>query len=164
MAFVSSSGLSPLLRRPSPAHVCRRMPRMTYTPPPTPPDDDESAPPAAKKMPVTNSPAVPGRKLVRNVSDAQTSATYADGRAGDMVGGPAVGEGMGPRRGAKEKKVTRAAAIQKSQTFADAWAEQNQGKVDVWLIIGLLTLLTPFVILGWAVATGIIPTGGLFEG
>lgn len=80
-----------------------------------------------------------------------------------MVGGPPVGDGMGPRRGAKEKKVTRAAAIQKSQSFADAWAEQNQGRVDVWLIIGALTLLTPILILVWAVATGVIPTGGLFE-
>lgn len=80
-----------------------------------------------------------------------------------MAGGPVVGEGMGPRRGTREKKVTRAAAIQKSQSFADAWAEQNQGKIDVWLIIGLLTLLTPIIILIWAVATGVIPTAGLFD-
>lgn len=88
---------------------------------------------------------------------------YADARAGDMVGAPGVGEGLGPRRGTGEKKVTKAAAIQKSQSFADAWAEQNQGRVDVWLIIGAITLLTPLVILAWAVATGVIPTGGLFE-
>lgn len=88
---------------------------------------------------------------------------YADARAGDMVGAPEVGDGLGPRRGKKEKKVTRAAAIQKSQGFADAWAEQNAGKIDVWIIIGAVTLLTPILILVWAVATGVIPTGGLFE-
>lgn len=114
---------------------------------------------------MTNSPAVPGRKLVRNVSSSPSPpSTYADARPGDMVGAPPVGTGMGPRRGTDEKKVTKAAAIQKSQSFADAWAEQNQGKVDVWLIIGVLTLLTPIAILVWAVATGVIPTGGLFEG
>eukprot|EP00183_Erythrolobus_madagascarensis_P007023 CAMPEP_0185846402 /NCGR_PEP_ID=MMETSP1354-20130828/2056_1 /TAXON_ID=708628 /ORGANISM="Erythrolobus madagascarensis, Strain CCMP3276" /LENGTH=100 /DNA_ID=CAMNT_0028546531 /DNA_START=849 /DNA_END=1148 /DNA_ORIENTATION=- len=32
----------------------------------------------------------------------------------------------------KKKKVSKAAEIQKSQSFADAWAEQNRGKVDVW--------------------------------
>lgn len=112
----------------------------------------------ARKLPVSNAPPNTGKKLVRNKTQE-----YADGSAGDMVGGPEVGEGMGPRRGTKEKKVTRAAAIQKSQSFADAWAEQNQGKVDVWLIIGAMTLLTPVVILVWAVATGVIPTGGLFE-
>ncbi|PXF41269.1 hypothetical protein BWQ96_09029 [Gracilariopsis chorda] len=126
--------------------------RMTQQPP-------ESQPP--KKLPVTNSPPSK-RKLVRNKSETGPSV-YADARAGDMVGAPQVGEGLGPRRGAKEKKVTRAAAIQKSQGFADAWAEQNQGRVDVWLIIGALTLLTPLIILAWAVATGVIPTGGLFE-
>lgn len=126
--------------------------RMTQQPP-------ESQPP--KKMPVTNSPPSK-RKLVRNKPDTGQSV-FADARAGDMVGAPQVGEGLGPRRGVKEKKVTRAAAIQKSQGFADAWAEQNQGRVDVWLIIGALTLLTPLVILAWAIATGVIPTGGLFE-
>lgn len=119
---------------------------------------------------VRNDGPVTGRKLVRNLPDAgDTSATgsetsmYAEAAAGDMVNAPKVGEGMGPRRGVKEKKVTRAAAIQKSQSFADAWAEQNQGRVDVWLIIGAITLLTPLIILAWAVATGIIPTGGLFD-
>lgn len=126
-----------------------------------PAQDDQSQPPTAKKLPVSNSPAVPGRKLVRNKSDA--SNNYAQGSAGDMVGGPAVGEGLGPRRGVQEKKVTKAAAIQKSQSFADAWAEQNQGRPDIWLLIGALTLLTPIIILAWAVATGVIPTGGLFE-
>lgn len=90
-------------------------------------------------------------------------SVYADATPGDMVGAPEVGEGMGPRRGVAEKKVTRAAAIQKSRTFADAWAEQNEGKIDVWIIIGAVTLLTPIIILVWAVATGVIPTGGLFE-
>lgn len=136
--------------------TCR--PRMAGTSPP-------EEPLKPKKLPVTNSPAQPNRKLTRNISDASPAArpTYADGSAGDMAGGPPVGEGMGPRRGKKEKKVTRAAAIQKSQSFADAWAEQNQGRVDIWLIIGLLFLLTPFVILAWAISTGVIPTGGLFE-
>lgn len=124
-----------------------------------------------RKLPVTNSPPST-RKLVRNKpgtspsEDGDTpmkSAVYADARAGDMVGAPPVGDGLGPRRGAADKKVTRAAAIQKSQTFADAWAEQNEGRLDVWLIIGAVTLLTPFVILAWAVTTGVIPTGGLFE-
>lgn len=125
-------------------------------------DNNPSAP---RKLPVKNAPAVPGRKLVRNKpgTSSTNSSSFADARPGDMVGGPPVGDGMGPRRGTKEKKVTRAAAIQKSQTFADAWAEQNQGRVDVWLIIGAITLLTPLIILAWAVATGVIPTGGLFE-
>lgn len=131
----------------------------------------------ARKMQVSNSPPSK-RKLVRNKpgmepSDKDSymvdaagkgrSNVYADARPGDMVGGPEVGEGLGPRRGKKEKKVTRAAAIQKSQGFADAWAEQNAGKIDVWIIIGAVTLLTPILILVWAVATGVIPTGGLFE-
>lgn len=124
-------------------------------------------PSTPKKLPITNSPDSPparGRKPVPNKTDTSStkSNVYADGTPGDMAGGPPVGRGMGPRRGTKEKKVTRAAAIQKSQTFADAWAEQNQGRVDVWLIIGALTLLTPLLILAWAVATGVIPTGGLF--
>jgi len=119
--------------------------------------------PAPKKLSVTNSSPVTGRKLVRNVSDVSSAPKYDQGSAGDMVGGPEVGAGMGPRRCTREKKVTRAAAIQKSQSFADAWAEQNEGKLDVWLIIGALFLITPFAILGWAVSTGVIPTGGLFE-
>ncbi|CAN8065141.1 unnamed protein product [Agarophyton chilense] len=116
---------------------------------------------AARRLPVTNSEPSK-RRLVRNKADV-TSDVYADARAGDMVGAPEVGTGLGPRRGRNEKKVTRAAAIQKSQSFADAWAEQNQGRVDVWLIIGAITLLTPLLILAWAVATGVIPTGGLFD-
>lgn len=98
---------------------------------------------------------------MRNVTDE--SNTYAESAPGDMANAPEVGEGMGPRRGTKEKKVTRAAEIQKSQSFADAWAEQNQGRVDVWLIIGAMTLLTPLLILAWGVASGAIPTGGLFD-
>jgi hypothetical protein len=51
--------------------------------------------------------------------------------------------------------------------FADAWASQNRdrggSRIDVWVIIGLLFILTPFVILGIAVYTGVVPTGGLFE-
>ena len=126
------------------------------------PPSDPNNPPLQKKLPVTNDAATPGRKLQRNKPDSG-KPVYADARAGDMVGAPGVGEGLGPRRGTGEKKVTKAAAIQKSQSFADAWAEQNQGRVDVWLIIGAITLLTPLVILAWAVATGVIPTGGLFE-
>lgn len=123
-------------------------------------------PSTPKKLSITNSPPTPGRKLVRNKPGTTSTKPnlYADASPGDMAGGPAVGEGMGPRRGTKEKKVTRAAAIQKSQSFADAWAEQNQGRIDVWLIIGAITLLTPLIILAWAVATGVIPTGGLFDG
>lgn len=146
--------------------------RMTATPPST--EDDQSSDSVntnSRKIPVTNSPPS-NRKLVRNKPGATpaspptpeaSKSVYADARAGDMIGGPEVGEGLGPRRGAREKKVTRAAAIQKSQSFADAWAEQNQGRIDVWIIIGLITLLTPLVILAWAIATGVIPTGGLFE-
>lgn len=124
-------------------------------------DTPDSQKPAPKKLPVTNSPPSK-QKLVRNKSELNDTV-FADGSAGDMAGGPQVGEGMGPRRGVRDKKVTKAAAIQKSQGFADAWAEQNQGKVDVWLIIGAITLLTPLLILVWAVSTGVIPTGGLFE-
>lgn len=170
MAFVSTP--APFARAHARrARVCAH-PRMASAPePPEPPAGGPPAggmppppPPAAKKMPVTNSPATPGRKLVRSVDASAPPPAYADARPGDMVGAPEVGEGMGPRRGARDKKVTRAAAIQKSQSFADAWAEQNEGRVDVWLIIAALTLLTPIAILAWAVATGVIPTGGLFDG
>lgn len=127
-----------------------------------------------RKVSVSNSPQSK-RKLVRNKAGMEGSAVksdvdvdvdsemFADGTAGDMTGGPQVGEGLGPRRGKGEKKVTRAAAIQKGKGFADAWAEQNAGKIDVWIIIGLVTLLTPLVILAWAVTTGVIPTSGLFD-
>lgn len=163
MAFLSAPVLP--VSRARRAAVCRTPPRLTATPPPS--EDEPATPP--RKLPVTNSePST--RKLTRNKpgmasdnSAVPSSSVYADGRAGDMVGGPEVGEGLGPRRGASEKKVTRAAAIQKSQTFADAWAEQNEGKLDVWLIIGALTLLTPILILLWAIATGVIPTAGIFE-
>lgn len=148
MAFVSSPNVF-FLRQARPNGICNL--RMADEPPPP-----------GKKLPVTNSPPQPGRKLIRNKSDAKSN-TYATGSAGDMVGGPPVGSGMGPRRGVKDKKVTKAAAIQNSRSFADAWADQNQGRIDVWLIIGIITLLTPLVILAWAVATGVIPTGGLFE-
>ena len=150
MAFIGTG--QALIRQAPRRHVCRT--RMAEEP---------TDPPQIRKLPVTNSPPTPGKKLVRNKPDAQGSGTYADSSAGDMAGGPEVGEGLGPRRGVKEKKVTKAAAIQKSQGFADAWAEQNQGRLDVWFVIGLITLLTPLVILVWAVATGVIPTGGLFE-
>eukprot|EP00177_Eucheuma_denticulatum_P004274 GFKZ01007755.1.p1 GENE.GFKZ01007755.1~~GFKZ01007755.1.p1 ORF type:complete len:165 (-),score=16.11 GFKZ01007755.1:70-564(-) len=163
MAFLSPPPLDPFRAPPRLARTSpRRAPLMT-TPPPTDPTP-------SKKLPVTNTSSTPGRKLTRNKQDASTSPpnpnpnpTYADARAGDMVGAPAVGEGLGPRRGIKDKKVTRAAAIQKSKGFADAWAEQNQGRVDVWLVIGALTILTPLLILAWAVATGVIPTAGLFD-
>lgn len=75
-------------------------------------------------------------------------------------GNPLPRENENPyARKRQEKKVTRAAAIQKSQNFSDAWAEQNAGRPDVWLFIGLLTLLTPVVILIWGVAWGVIPLG-----
>lgn len=142
---------------------------MASTPPPENEQSTTPTPPPIRKMPVTNN-AASTEKIVRNKPGMEGSSSvvgkknvYADASAGDMVGAPEVGEGMGPRRGVGEKKVTRAAAIQKSQTFADAWAEQNEGKVDVWVIIGIVTLLTPLVIIAWAVATGVIPTGGLFE-
>ncbi|KAI0567026.1 hypothetical protein FGB62_5g536 [Gracilaria domingensis] len=149
MAFITTP--PPLSRRGRRAAVCEL--RMS--------EDSPEQPPAAKKLPVTNNPSSK-RKLVRNKADVGREV-FADARAGDMVGAPEVGEGMGPRRGVREKKVTKAAAIQKSKGFADAWAEQNQGRVDVWLIIGAITLLTPLIILAWGVATGVIPTGGLFE-
>mmetsp|Transcript_2773 Transcript_2773/g.4878 ORF Transcript_2773/g.4878 Transcript_2773/m.4878 type:complete len:117 (+) Transcript_2773:791-1141(+) len=57
----------------------------------------------------------------------------------------------------KEKKVTKAAEVQKSQNFSDAWAEQNRGKVDIWLVIGLLTLLTPAGVLIYGISSGMIP-------
>lgn len=121
-------------------------------------------------MSVERNAAPSAKKLVRNkpgmepdTSAGVSPSTYANASPGDMVGAPEVGEGMGPRRGTKEKKVTRAAAIQKSKGFADAWAEQNQGRPDVWLVIGAAALLTPILILVWAIATGVIPTGDLFE-
>lgn len=153
MAFIPCNFTSNIRAHPLRTH--HRSVRMCEQQKPTPADDNSTP---GRKLPVSNSPASSGKKLVRNKTQQ-----YADARPGDMVGGPKVGEGMGPRRGTKEKKVTRAAEIQKSQSFADAWAEQNQGRVDVWLIIGAMTLLTPIVIIAWAVATGVIPTGGLFE-
>lgn len=150
MAFVFA--LNPVLARPRQrAAVCKL--RMS--------SGDSESEEVQRPMPkVSNDSASPGRKLVRNVADVNQ---FAEASAGDMANAPKVGEGMGPRRGNKEKKVTRAAAIQKSQSFADAWAEQNQGRVDVWLIIGAVTLLTPLLILVWGVASGVIPTGGLFD-
>lgn len=124
MAFVTAFGLPRSRARGSRA-MCPV--RMASDLPPKPKPD------------VSNEGPQPGKKLVRN------KAEFAEAAPGDMVGGGVVGAGMGPRRGNKEKKVTKAAAIQKSQTFADAWAEQNEGKVDVWLIIGLITLLTPLI-------------------
>lgn len=126
-------------------------------------DEDSDSPPPP--VPQVSNQAASRQKLIRNVSDKQKGlGEYAQSSAGDMVGAPKVGEGMGPKRGTAEKKVTRAAAIQKSQTFADAWAEQNQGRFDVWLVIGLLTLLTPIFGLIFGVTSGAIPIGGLFEG
>lgn len=125
--------------------------------------DENPGTPVPRPVPkVTNDSANPRRKLVRNVSDTK-NAGYAQAAPGDMVGAPKVGEGMGPRRGVQEKKVTKAAAIQKSQGFADAWAEQNQGRPDVWLFIGLIFLLTPLLVLAWGVWSGIIPLGAAFE-
>lgn len=74
-----------------------------------------------------------------------------------------TGETVLQRRRKGPKKVTKAAAAQQSMGFADAWAAQNQGRLDVWLIIGLLTILTPFAILAWGVQSGAIPTGGAFD-
>lgn len=127
----------------------------------TPPEDSEALPPPTPN--VSNNAAVPGKRLVRNLP-VTNAPEYAEAAPGDMGKSPVVGEGMGPRRGTAEKKVTKAAAIQKSQTFADAWAEQNQGRPDVWLFIGAAFLLTPFIILIWGVVSGAIPTGGLFDG
>jgi len=120
-------------------------------------DEPEATDPVSPPPPVpqVSNQAASRQKLIRNVSDKQKGlGEYAQSTAGDMVGAPVVGEGMGPKRGTAEKKVTRAAAIQKSQTFADAWAEQNQGRFDVWLIIGLLTLLTPILGLVFGVTSG----------
>ncbi len=142
MAFVSSA---PVLGvRSAKRAICRV--RMNT--------EDENRP-----MPKVSNEGATRKKLVRNVSDTK----FADASAGDMVGAPQVGEGMGPRRGVKEKKVTKAAAIQKSKGFADAWAEQNQGRLDVWFFIGLTFLLTPLLVIVWGVWSGAIPIGGLFE-
>mmetsp|Transcript_7275 Transcript_7275/g.22160 ORF Transcript_7275/g.22160 Transcript_7275/m.22160 type:complete len:187 (+) Transcript_7275:48-608(+) len=56
-----------------------------------------------------------------------------------------------------KKRVTRAAAIQESQGFADAWSQRNAGRLDVWFWIGLVFLLTPPAILVWGVTSGLIP-------
>ncbi|KAK4533320.1 hypothetical protein CCYA_CCYA16G4202 [Cyanidiococcus yangmingshanensis] len=57
----------------------------------------------------------------------------------------------------RKKKVTRAAALQESLSFSDAWAARNRGRIDVWFVIGLLFILLPLGILIWGVATGVIP-------
>lgn len=167
MAFVCVGGSSfaPLSTRHR-AHVCHTRAhvrvRMQAEGGGSGGEENKVVPPGqpARPMPKVTNESASRRKLVRNVSD---SGSYAQASAGDMVGAPKVGEGMGPKRGVKEKKVTKAAAIQKSQGFADAWAEQNQGRPDVWLAIGLVFLLTPLLILGWGVYTGIIPLGAAFE-
>eukprot|EP00182_Erythrolobus_australicus_P005997 CAMPEP_0185834716 /NCGR_PEP_ID=MMETSP1353-20130828/6048_1 /TAXON_ID=1077150 /ORGANISM="Erythrolobus australicus, Strain CCMP3124" /LENGTH=78 /DNA_ID=CAMNT_0028533203 /DNA_START=233 /DNA_END=469 /DNA_ORIENTATION=+ len=56
----------------------------------------------------------------------------------------------------KEKKMGRAAS-QQQMGFADAWAERNKGKVDIWLIIAALFFLIPFGTLGYGIWSGIIP-------
>ncbi|KAJ8905173.1 hypothetical protein NDN08_001682 [Rhodosorus marinus] len=56
-----------------------------------------------------------------------------------------------------KKKVSKAAVIQDSQGFADAWSAANKGRLDVWFWIGLIFLLTPPAFLAWGVYTGIIP-------
>eukprot|EP00189_Rhodosorus_marinus_P009690 CAMPEP_0184738112 /NCGR_PEP_ID=MMETSP0315-20130426/844_1 /TAXON_ID=101924 /ORGANISM="Rhodosorus marinus, Strain UTEX LB 2760" /LENGTH=172 /DNA_ID=CAMNT_0027205691 /DNA_START=69 /DNA_END=587 /DNA_ORIENTATION=- len=56
-----------------------------------------------------------------------------------------------------KKKVSKAAVIQDSQGFADAWSAANKGRLDFWFWIGLIFLLTPPAFLAWGVYTGIIP-------
>jgi hypothetical protein len=137
--------------------------------------------PAAKpakpaRLPVTDSVAEASRRLAGesqssaggddSAKDANGEAIFAEPSAGEAGAAP-VGTGLGPRRGQREKRVTKAAAAQGSMGFADAWASQNRdrggSRIDVWAIIGLLFILTPFVIIGIAVYTGAIPTGGLFD-
>lgn len=56
------------------------------------------------------------------------------------------------------KKYSKAATSQQNMSFLDAWATKNGGVVvDVWFIVGLLFLLTPFAVLGWGLTTGVIP-------
>jgi hypothetical protein len=57
----------------------------------------------------------------------------------------------------RHKKVTRAAALQESLSFSDAWAARNRGRIDIWFVIGLLFILLPLGILIWGIATGVIP-------
>lgn len=66
-----------------------------------------------------------------------------------------------------DSRFSRATKAQGGMTFADAWAAQNKARggsrFDVWTIIGLLTVLTPIVIIVLALYTGAIPTGSAFE-
>ncbi|KAK1862956.1 hypothetical protein I4F81_005522 [Pyropia yezoensis] len=62
------------------------------------------------------------------------------------------------RRVPGPKKFSKAASAQQNLSFQDAWAAKNGGVVvDVWFIVGLLFILTPFLFLGWAFTTGVIP-------
>ncbi len=165
MAFVALNG-GVLLRARRGVQTCRvRMTAEEADGNGTPTEPAQPAQPTPPVQQVSNDGPVPGRKLVRNVRDlpVTTNPIYAEAAPGDMGKSPEVGAGMGPRRGKAEKKVTRAAAIQKSQSFADAWAEQNQGRVDVWLIIGIVTLLTPLAILVWGVVSGASLLAAFFD-
>mmetsp|Transcript_7087 Transcript_7087/g.12758 ORF Transcript_7087/g.12758 Transcript_7087/m.12758 type:complete len:136 (-) Transcript_7087:1044-1451(-) len=61
------------------------------------------------------------------------------------------------RRVTGPKKVTRAAEIQNSMSFLDAWAAVNGNKIDVWVVIGVLTILVPVAGLVIGLVTGVIP-------
>ncbi|GAB0488840.1 hypothetical protein MMPV_000050 [Pyropia vietnamensis] len=62
------------------------------------------------------------------------------------------------RRVPGPKKISKASSAQDNMSFQDAWAAKNGGVVvDVWFIVGLLFIFTPFIVLGWGLTTGVIP-------
>ena len=61
------------------------------------------------------------------------------------------------RRGDGPKKVSRAASAQQGLGFQDAWTLKNGRKFDVWVLIGLLTILTPVGVLVYGLVSGLIP-------
>ncbi|KAA8493774.1 hypothetical protein FVE85_4911 [Porphyridium purpureum] len=58
------------------------------------------------------------------------------------------------------KKFSQASVDQQHMSFQDAWYVKNGRKVDVWVVIGALTILTPVLGLLIGALTGAIP--GLF--
>jgi len=61
------------------------------------------------------------------------------------------------RRAIGPKRFSKAATQQENMSFQDAWAAKNGRVVDIWVIVGLLFIVIPPAIIGWALSTGVIP-------
>eukprot|EP00168_Porphyra_purpurea_P012390 TRINITY_DN3265_c0_g1_i1.p5 TRINITY_DN3265_c0_g1~~TRINITY_DN3265_c0_g1_i1.p5 ORF type:complete len:137 (-),score=63.06 TRINITY_DN3265_c0_g1_i1:148-558(-) len=61
------------------------------------------------------------------------------------------------RRTVGPKRFSKAATQQENMSFQDAWAAKNGRVIDIWVIVGLLFIVIPPAIIGWALSTGVIP-------